>query len=99
MCQRPNRQLLDDLVRLKQEQRRNRKAEGLSGYQVDDELELHGLLHREVCRLDVFEDLIDVRGGGATDVPDARRMGKVRLAPPTPSGSAGMAGASQRLNR
>jgi hypothetical protein len=48
----------------------------LSGYQVDDALELHGLLHREVCRLDVLKDLIDGRASGAADGAHARRMGK-----------------------
>jgi hypothetical protein len=76
MCQRPSRQLLDDLVRLKQEQRENLEAEGLSGLQIDDEFEPRGRLHREVCRLDVFEDVVDVGGGGMADGTDVRRMGK-----------------------
>src|SRR5438876_3241671 len=48
---------LDHLIRPLQERRRDRQAEGLGGLEVDDELELRGLLDGEVARLGAFEDL------------------------------------------
>jgi hypothetical protein len=38
--------LLDYLIRSRQQGRRNGQAEGLRGLEVDDELELGGLLNR-----------------------------------------------------
>src|SRR5882762_5940878 len=39
--------LLDDLIRPKQERGRDSQAEGLGGLEVDDQLELRGLLNGE----------------------------------------------------
>src|SRR5262249_803769 len=50
--------LLDHLVRLKQHQRRDREPEGLGCLQVDHQLRLHRLLHRQVGRLRPLEDLV-----------------------------------------
>ena len=50
----PCARLLDHLVRLEQERRRDREAQGLGGLQVDDEFELHRPLHRQVPGLGVW---------------------------------------------
>ena len=42
---------------------RNRQADLLGGFQIDDELEFLRLLHREIGGLGAFEDLVDVNGG------------------------------------
>ena len=42
---------LDHLVRLRQHRRRNRQAESLGGLEIDHQLELRGLLNREICGL------------------------------------------------
>src|SRR5262245_1630153 len=49
--------LPDHLVRLEEKGRGDRETQGLGGLEVDDQLELRGLLHGEVCRLGTFEDL------------------------------------------
>src|SRR6266850_3568859 len=51
----------DHLIRAEQERRRDREAQRLGGPQVDHELELRGLLDRQVGRLGAFEDLVYVR--------------------------------------
>ena len=61
--------LFDHLVRARQHVERNRQADLLGGSQIDDELELRGLFHRKIRRLDTLEDLIDVNG----DAPVAVR--------------------------
>ena len=43
--------LLDHLIRPCQERRRDRQAEGLRSFEVDDELELRGLLDRKIAGL------------------------------------------------
>ena len=40
----------DHLIRLEEERRGHRQAKFLRGFEVDDQLELHGLLYREVGR-------------------------------------------------
>jgi hypothetical protein len=55
--------LLAHLIRPSQERLRDRQADGLGGLEVDEELELAGLLDREVARPGVLEDLVDVDGG------------------------------------
>ena len=40
--------LLDDLIRLEQEPRGERQAERLGGLEINDQLELYRLFHREV---------------------------------------------------
>jgi hypothetical protein len=42
---------LDDLIRPGQQRRRDRETERLGGLEVDDELELGGLLNRQIRRL------------------------------------------------
>src|SRR5262249_61956003 len=52
----------DDLVGLEEQRRGDRQAEGTGGLEVDDQLELRGLLDRQVSRLGPFEDFIHVSG-------------------------------------
>ena len=52
--------LLDHLGRLKQDLGRNSQAELLGSLQVDDQLELRGLLHGQVGRISTLEDLVYV---------------------------------------
>ena len=52
--------LLDDLVGALLQDQRHVEAERLRGLQVHRQLELGGLLHRQVRRLGTFKDAIDV---------------------------------------
>jgi len=54
--------LPDHLVRLEEERRGYRQSEVLGGLEVDDQLELRGLLHRQVRRLGPLQDFIDISG-------------------------------------
>jgi hypothetical protein len=45
------RRSLNNLIRPRQQRRRDREAEGLGGLQVDDEIKLGGLFHWEISRL------------------------------------------------
>ena len=51
---------LDHVIRPLQERRRDREAERLGGLEVDDQLELTGLLDGEVARLRALQDLVHV---------------------------------------
>ena len=55
--------LLDDLVRPQQQRLRDCQAEGLRGPEVDDQLELRGLLYGKVGGFRSFEDLVHIRRG------------------------------------
>ena len=55
--------LLDDLIRPPQQRRRDRQAEGLGGLEVDDQLELRGLLDGKLARLFALQDPVHIRGG------------------------------------
>src|SRR6266571_2938796 len=59
----PCASLLDHLVRLEEDRRRNGEPQGQGGFEVDDEHELHRLLHGKIGGLCSFEDFIDVSGG------------------------------------
>jgi Transposase len=52
--------LLEHLVRKVEQMRGQRQAEGLGRLEVDDELKLHGLFHRQVGGLGSLQNLIDV---------------------------------------
>src|SRR5215813_4783546 len=58
--------LPDNLIRPRQQRRRDREAEGLGSLEVDDELELGGLFDGEVSGLGAFQDLVDI-GRGAPE--------------------------------
>ena len=64
--------LLDHLIGPLEEQRGDRQAERLRGFQIDYQLELGGLLHRELSRPGAFEDLVDIRGGGGLQADSIR---------------------------
>src|SRR5215467_3451870 len=57
--------LLNDLVCPREQRLRDRKAKRLGGLEVDDELELRRLLHRQISRPGAFEDPIHVGGCAA----------------------------------
>ena len=57
--------LLDHLVRLEEERRRDREPEHPGGLEIDDQLELHGLLHRQVRRLGALQNLVHVDSSAA----------------------------------
>src|SRR5262249_17782123 len=67
--------LLNDLVRPRQHRGRDREAEGLRRLEVDDELELGGLLDGEVGRLGALEESVDVAGRAAMQVGKVRPIG------------------------
>jgi hypothetical protein len=58
--------LFDDLVRSQEQRLGNREAERLGGLEVDDKLELGGLLHRKIRGLGAFEDFVH-EGGGSNE--------------------------------
>src|SRR5262245_19897122 len=60
---------LDDLVGTQQQRLRDREAECLGRLEIDDQLELRGLLDWKICGLGAFEDLVDVDG----DLTEQRR--------------------------
>src|SRR5262249_52519548 len=52
--------LPDHIVRLVEEDWGDRQAQSLSSLEVNDQLELHGLLYRQVGRLGAFENLVHI---------------------------------------
>src|SRR5215510_2406114 len=56
---------LDDLVCPRQQRRRDRQPERFGGLEVDDQLELGGLLDREIGGFGSSEDLVDVARGAS----------------------------------
>src|SRR6516162_9905135 len=52
----------DYLIGLEEERRGDGQAQFLRGLQVDDQLELHGLLHGQVGGLGTLQDLIHIPG-------------------------------------
>src|SRR5262245_37167414 len=63
---------LDDLVSSGQDRLRDREAERLGGLEIDDQLELGGLLDGEIGGFCTFQDLVDVGCGAPGNVPTAR---------------------------
>ncbi len=53
---------LDHLVGPQENRRRERETKGLGRLEVDDQLEPHRSLHREVSRLGPFEDFVYIDG-------------------------------------
>jgi hypothetical protein len=54
--------LLDDLVGGHLHDQRHREAERLRRFEIDDEFDLRGLLHRKLGGLLTLEDAIDIEG-------------------------------------
>ena len=50
--------LFDHVIRLEKQRRGNRDAKGLGRLEVDDQLELRGLLHGQVRGLGALQDLV-----------------------------------------
>ena len=65
----------DHLVGTQQECLGYRQPERLGGLQIDDEIELHGLLHRHVGGLCATQDLVDEVGGAAEQVGEICAVG------------------------
>src|SRR5262249_17007970 len=61
----PAHPLLDHLIGSCKQRWRDRQAEGLGGLQVDNQLELRGLLNREIPWFGALEDFIDIDGSTA----------------------------------
>ena len=59
----PMSSLANHLVRPEEELRCEREAKRLGGLEVDDQLELRGLFHREVGRRSAFQHFVHVDGG------------------------------------
>src|SRR5262245_49726539 len=79
MRTRGQRALLDHVVGPKEHRLRDRQAEGLGGLEVDDELELGGLLDGQVGGLGASQDLVDENGGAPVQVGN---VDAVRHQPP-----------------
>src|SRR5712691_3494077 len=62
--------LLDYLIRLEEERRGDGEVERLGGLEVDDQLELGGLLYWQVRRLGTFENFVRI-GGSSAPLVDA----------------------------
>src|SRR5712691_1381830 len=67
--------LSDHLVRQEEECRRESEAERLGGLEVDDQLELGGLLDGEVPRLGAFQDAVHIVRSTAKHLRKARPIG------------------------
>src|SRR5947207_6051287 len=65
----------DHLIRPKKNRLRNRQADLLGGFQIDDQLEFCWLLHRQITRLPAFEDLVNVSGSATIQIGNACRVG------------------------
>src|SRR5215472_13278416 len=65
----------DHPVRPRQHVRRNRQADLLCRFEIDDELELLRLLDRQISWLRAFQNLIDVCGSTAVQVRLVRTVG------------------------
>ena len=74
--------LLDHLVRSEQHRGRDRQPERLRGFQVDEELELGGLLDREVARLGALQDLV-LAGSSTAAFTSAARSAETRWSWPS----------------
>ena len=62
------RRSFDDLIRPQHQRRRDREAECLGGLQIDDEVELTGLLDWKITGLCAFDDLVHVVSHASHDV-------------------------------
>ena len=54
---------LDHLIRPRQHVGWNRQADLLGGFEIDHELELRRLLHRQIGRFGTLQNLVHIRSG------------------------------------
>src|SRR5262249_33213142 len=66
--------LFDHLIRSHQHVRRDCQAQLLRFLKIDDEFELHGLLHGEITGLDTLQNLVDVNSSAPKQVVNARAV-------------------------
>src|SRR5262249_36230969 len=66
--------LLYHLIRPQQQRRRDGEAEGLSGLEVDDELEFRRLLDGQVGGFGTLENLVNVRRGSPPQICEVRSV-------------------------
>src|SRR5262245_28745706 len=69
-----NVHLLNHRVGAGKEARRNFNPEGPGGDQIDDEIELSGLLDWKLCGFRPAQDLVHIIGGSAEEVDEARSV-------------------------
>ena len=65
--------LFNHLIRPRQHIRRNRQADLLRGFQIDDQLELCRLLDGQIGGLGAFQNLVHIRSGAAGQVGEVCR--------------------------
>src|SRR4030095_15113389 len=65
----------DHFIRPRQHIRRNRQADLLGSFQIDNELELFWLLHRQIAGLGTFQNLVHVSSSAPEQVGQARAVG------------------------
>src|ERR1700730_1343829 len=65
---------MDHLIRPPQQRRRNRQAERLRGLEVDDEVELRGLLDGKITRFGAFQDLVHVGRSASKQISNVRSI-------------------------
>src|SRR5260370_2688785 len=68
------RRLLDYLIRPQQQRRWDRQADSFRGLQVDDQLELGGLLDGQVAGLGTLQDAVNVPCGTPPLISDVRTV-------------------------
>src|SRR5204863_3065881 len=76
---------LDYLVGAREDRRRDRQAERIGGFEIDDELVSGSLLDSQVGRFRALEDLVDVDRGAARQIlviwPVAHQAGLLHVGP------------------
>src|SRR5437870_10142282 len=70
-----SRSSLNDLIRSQQQRWRDGEAEGLRGLQVDDQLELGGLLDRQVGGLGPLQNPVDIPGSDTPALEEIASIG------------------------
>src|SRR5262245_36776215 len=65
---------LNHSVRTKEHRFRNRQSDLFRRFEIDDELELSRLLHREISWFGAFQNLVNVGGSASVQVGEARAV-------------------------
>ena len=74
----------DDLIRAEEHRLWNREAERLRGPEVDDQLELRGLLHGQFSWFCALQDLVDEDGRAPPDAANRRGVKQTAIATASP---------------